>query len=144
MIPNSTPPPAVLLRRITDTGIIDPEAHDWLVSALVRWQDGLDWARASGLPSPDKVHKANRDYWLTFAARQFSGTNWQVASALHREALRFESRQWPLWRRGNIPPPTATDLEVALFFALSAGAPLPRTVQAYLAILKKHLRILTE
>lgn len=136
---NPCSPPAILLQRVTESRTIDQEAAAWLIDALQRWQAGVDWQRASGLVSPDRAKIAIRDYWLTHAAEHLAGTPWQRARQLQAVAHRFERDQWPSWKRGSLPPLEASDMQVCLFLALRAGAILPETPQAYLAMLNKKL-----
>lgn len=95
--------------------------------------------RYAGLPATGpSLRRATRNLWLRHAALLVPpNTSEPVAQALHREWESFLSRgPWLAWRPHRSPPPEASALRQALFFAskLNNGDSVClRTVQRALA-----------
>jgi hypothetical protein len=122
-----------LLRRLIVTGGGDSEAASWAAGALRVWlasNGELDLPRCFGLPSSAKrVRTMLRDVWINEAARYIDEpTLWKKAVALAAEIKRFETRLWPCWKSGKLPPQRATPVEACLFFARQHDA-LPGTAR---------------
>lgn len=113
-----------LVRRIVERGEIDAATEGWIVAAFSGWwRDGRDPARLGmfmRLPTASRSSVAERNYWLGIAAGELPETD--RAATLRRLAGEFMRKTWPQWRRASQPPPSASVLEAALFFAADAGA----------------------
>lgn len=81
----------------------------------------LDWAKCwVGIPSsPEKLRDLYRDFWLCAASRHVQERGpWKGAMALHAAWDSFVGRgPWRAWRDDAEPPPSASHLETALFWA---------------------------
>jgi hypothetical protein len=93
----------------------------------------LSLERCIGLPPPSarrRLALAKRDYWLGEARRYLEGPPWSRSVALSEAARHFLGTIWPAWRDQDAPPPYASGLRVALFWACkSAGGQLPATAR---------------
>ena len=107
-------------RSLVD-GLDDGELAEWLCSGLDALQAGEDPRPVLKLSSIDarRLRRARRDRWLRIA---FDQTNqslkaWPRCEQLASEIIRFETIIAPRWRSRSEPPPDASELRRALFFA---------------------------
>ena len=98
-----------------DQQFVHRAAKAWLMS-----NGSIPFERGLRLPStPDAFRRMQRDVWLCHAMREMrAATDWEASSQLLREWDHFLSRgPWRTWRDDPEPPPWATPLQCALFFA---------------------------
>lgn len=103
----------------------------YLMRAIRRWliggRDGPPLAAALGLPSSaERARTGLRDAYLRGAAEilapGFPGQKWALACALHGELRAFAGHQWVCWAgEEDGPPPHASELQAALWWAMRAS-----------------------
>ena len=110
--------------------IPDPEAREALQAAVDALLRGDDARSALGLDRGRYVQlrQARRNYFLRNAAAILGESDFRTATALQRQASRFESDIWPRWRHLAQPPATASPLQRELWFARKAWR-IPGTPQ---------------
>lgn len=93
----------------------------WLAARMwLRTGGGLPMERFAGLPTTGPaLMQANRDLWLRRAALVLPDPpGFPLASRLTHELERFITRgPWRAWMAADHPPPEASELRKALFFA---------------------------
>lgn len=118
--------PVQLARQIATRREIDDAAERWLVGAFrLWWEDGADphrLARFLRFPSAKRGAEAERNHWLQQIADELP--DHCRAAQLKRLIDDFMATYWPAWKHGSQPPNEATEIEAALFFAATAGAPM--------------------
>lgn len=118
--------PVQLARQIATRREIDEAAERWLVGAFRLWfEDGGDPHRLTKFlrfPSAKREAEAERNRWLQRIADELPEHN--QAANLKRLIDNFMGARWPAWRHEDHPPAEAEEIEAALFFAASAGAPM--------------------
>ncbi len=115
------------------------DAEVWLLAGLAKWAKhggALSLCRCLDLPAtPTGLRRIQRDRLLRLAAEHFNGTTWAKAGELRKTVRRFQSVQWPTWRRLDTTPPAATALEAILFECFQTGAAMPTTRRRFHSIL---------
>lgn len=138
-------------------GTPGPETLDHIQRGVQRWYNSATRGRRDsegrrtrqrspsleqclGLPAnPMNARLAVRNHWLRQAAACLPAnlTDCARARALAREASRFAGHQWLCWFHLDTPP-TTTDINRPLFFAMRAGGgKLPQTWRQMLTILSE-------
>lgn len=122
---------AALVARFIEVG--DAESVEFVRKSLATWRrhrGDVPLHRALRIgPTPSALERAERDAWLRTAAACLDGNEWERAKALDQSLKRFMSRTWPVWRRADLAPPHAPEIEQMLFYAAKAGAPIPNTAK---------------
>lgn len=106
-------------------GRASPEETDVLrqqVSAFLFWEGAVSLERCLHAPrSTAGWRNARRDYWLRRAGRLVAAEHpgASVADTLHAMWSKFlaPGGKWSRWKGDGKPPPDATQLSVALFYA---------------------------
>ncbi len=117
----------------------DRRALAWAVQAarrVVATGGALGFEQAAGLAStPAKRRRALRDFAIVQAARALGGGDAATPLQLHLAVEQFRRACWPIWSARQVPPASATQVEVALFHAFKAGG-IPGTPQGIGKILR--------
>ena len=100
---------------------LTPADLDFLSQVAIRFVCAeLDWTRCWDMPpSPDKMRNMVRDVWLRAGAKHVPAEGpWQGGMRTHPAGARAVARgPWTGGRDEAEPPPSASPLELALFWA---------------------------